>query len=323
MPAMMRGHEGKLTVFGPRSYILSHSSHLSKGQSSLLTNKPYELPQWNAESSQHKRHNAVHCIALCIQFSWGSSRWLRRTWSKQLLRSCLNSKKDGSIKCLLLEASFSSTFIYTSHQSPIIEVQQSLGSWEQSQDIWDWWLLDHLQHHQCLGNQWLHEHGCPPSWVILRFISTVLVFWVDSFLNWCRNAKKYYTKDKPGAASAEPKKLKNHAEKSKAKMEKKTKKNNKTKKGKWNANMAWLPLSLCWGSHGISHVNFAYHHLEAPFSCAHASGFSSQEWHQHVPVLINLCMPSKLCSTYCFTEQLFFLEGWLIQACGNARALWS
>ena len=142
MPAMMRGHEGKLTDFGLRRYILSHSSHLSRGQSSLLTNKPYELPLWNTQSSQPKTHTALHSIALCIQFSWGSSTWPKRTWSRQLLRSCLNSRKDGSIKCLLLEASFSSTFIYTSHQSPIIEVQQSLGSWEQSQDIWDWWPLD-------------------------------------------------------------------------------------------------------------------------------------------------------------------------------------
>mgnify|MGYP007058323903 CR=1 FL=1 len=51
-----------------------------------------------------------------------------------------------------------------------------------------------------------------------------------------RNAKKYYTRDKPGAASAEPKKptvsAKGNAEKSKDKADKKAKKEKKNKKGK-------------------------------------------------------------------------------------------
>ena len=64
---------------------------------------------------------------------------------------------------------------------------------------------------------------------------------------------------------------------------------------------------VCFGVHrGHSHVNFGCHHLEAHFACAHASGFSIQESHQYLPLLMNLCMPWKLCSTYWFTEQLFF-----------------
>jgi len=55
-------------------------------------------------------------------------------------------------------------------------------------------------------------------------------------LNRCRNAKKYYTRDKPGAGSAEPKKptvsTKGNAEKSKDKADKKAKKDKKNKKGK-------------------------------------------------------------------------------------------
>ena len=82
---------------------------------------------------------------------------------------------------------------------------------------------------------------------------------------------------------------------------------------------------VCFGVHrGHSHVNFGCHHLEAHFACAHASGFSIQESHQYLPLLMKPMYAMKaVFNILVHRTVVFFWRGCLIQACGNARALWS